>query len=115
MNNLKQVDDQLNEMTSAGQILEALERFYAEDCTFQEGNKEPLVGRRAHRDHLTEFFATLKEFTGATLHSQGVGEDATLTEWTFNMVGPEGPIVWNEILRRQWQDGKVVSERYYTA
>ena len=41
MNDIKQVDDQLNEMTSAGQILEALERFYAEDCTFQEGNKEP--------------------------------------------------------------------------
>ena len=73
MNNLKQIDSELNEMTSAGQILEALDRFYAEDCTFQEGNKEPLVGRKAHRDHLTEFFASLKEFKGATLHSQGVG------------------------------------------
>ena len=115
MHDLKQVDDQLNEMTSAGQILEALERFYAKDCTFQEGNKQPMVGRQAHHDHLTEFFATLKEFKGATLHSQGVGENATLTEWTFDMVGPDGPMVWNEILRRQWRDGKVVSERYYTA
>lgn len=102
-------------MTSAGQILEALERFYSEDCTFQEGNKEPMVGRQAHHDHLTEFFSTLKEFKGATLHSQGVGENATLTEWTFDMVGPDGPMVWNEVLRRQWRDGKVVSERYYTA
>ena len=102
-------------MTSAGQILEAPGALYAEDCTFQEGNKEPLVGRRAHHDHLTEFFSTLKEFKGATLHSQGVGEERHLTEWTFDMVGPDGPMVWNEILRRQWQDGKVVSERYYTA
>ena len=31
------------------------------------------------------------------------------------MVGPDGPIVWNEILRREWRDGKVVSERYYKA
>ena len=91
MENLRQVDNELNEMTSAGQILEALERFYSEDCTFQEGNKEPMVGRQAHHDHLTEFFATLKEFKGATLHSQGVGENATLTEWTFDMVGPDGP------------------------
>ena len=31
------------------------------------------------------------------------------------MEGPDGPIVWNEILRRVWKDGKVVSERFYTA
>lgn len=31
------------------------------------------------------------------------------------MVGPSGPIVWNEILRRKWKNGRVVSERYYTA
>ena len=115
MNNLKQIDNELNEMTSAGQIIDALDRFYDDGCVFQEGNKEPMVGRQAHRDHLTQFFSTLKEFKGATLHSQGVGENTTLTEWTFEMVGPDGPIVWNEILRRQWRDGKVVSERYYTA
>ena len=115
MQDLKQVDDQLNEMTSAGQIIDALGRFYAVDCTFQEGNKATLVGRKAHHDHLTDFFSTLKEFKGAKLHSQGVGDDVTLTEWTFEMEGPDGPIVWNEILRRQWRDEKVVSERYYTA
>lgn len=115
MTNLEQIDSELNEMTRAGQILDGLDRFYAKDCTFQEGNKDPLVGRQAQHDNLSKFFSTLKEFKGATLHSQGVGEDATLTEWTFEMVGPDGPIVWNEILRRKWRDGKVVSERYYTA
>lgn len=115
MSNLKQIDDELNEMTRSGQILDALERFYAQDCTFQEGNQEPRIGRKAQHDHLSGFSSTLKEFKGATLHSQGVGEEHTLTEWTFDMVGPDGPIVWNEILRREWQDGKVVSERYYTA
>ena len=115
MQNLPKIDHELNEMTSSGPILEALDRFYAEECTFQEGNKAPLMGRQAQRDNLSNFFGTLKEFKGATLHSQGVGDNTTLTEWTFDMVGPDGPIVWNEILRRRWQDGKVVSERYYTA
>jgi hypothetical protein len=115
MPHLKQIDDELNEMTRAGKILEALERFYADECTFQEGNQEPRIGRQTQHDHLSRFFSTLKEFKGATLHAQGVGNDETLTEWTFDMIGPDGPIVWNEILRRQWRDGKVVSERYYTA
>ena len=60
-------------------------------------------------------FATLKAFNGATLHSQGIGENVSLTEWTFDMVGPDGPILWNEVLRRQWKEGKVVSERFYQA
>lgn len=115
MSNLQQLDEQLNEMTRSGQILEALERFYDEGCAFQEGNEPPRIGRQAQHDHLSGFFNTLKEFKGATLHSQGVNGDVSLTEWTFEMVGPNGPIVWNEVLRRRWRDGKVVSERYYTA
>ena len=115
MNQLKSIDDQLNEMTRQGKILDALEKFYAPDATFQEGNQPARVGRAAQHKHLSAFFATLKAFKGATLHAQGVGENVTITEWTFDMVGPNGPIVWNEILRRQWKDGKVVSERFYTA
>lgn len=115
MSTIKKTDDELNAMTQTGRILEALDRFYSEECIFQEGNEQPRRGRQAQREHLSRFFDTLKEFRGATLHSQGVGEDVTLTEWTFDMVGPEGPIVWNEILRRKWLNGKVVSERYYAA
>ena len=112
---LRSLDAELNEMTRKGQILEALERFYAEDCTFQEGNGDSRTGRQAQHDHLSAFFNTLKSFNGATLHGQGIGDGVSLTEWTFDMVGPDGPIVWNEILVRRWRDGKVISERYYTA
>ncbi len=106
---------ELDEMTGRGEILDALDKFYAEDCTFQEGNGEARVGRAAQHAHLSAFFATLKAFNGATLRSSGVGEDVSLSEWTFDMTGPEGPILWNEILVRRWKDGKVVSERFYTA
>lgn len=115
MPDIQSLDADLNELTKAGKILEGLEKHYAEDCTFQEGNKPMRRGRKAQHDHLSAFFKTLKAFNGATLHSRGVSPDATLTEWTFDMVGPDGPIVWNEILRRQWKNGKVISERYYTA
>jgi len=115
MPNLKQIDDQLNNMTAAGQILDALEQFYAPDCTFQEGAEEPRRGRNTQHAHLSRFFGTLKQFNRATLHAQGVGDDVTFTEWTFDMTGPDGPILWHEILVRRWRDGKVISERYYQA
>lgn len=115
MSDIRTLDTELNAMTKAGKILEALEKFYAEDCTFQEGNQPPRKGRKAQHDHLSAFFATLKSFNGATLHNQVVGDNASFAEWTFDMTGPTGPILWNEVLRRQWKNGKVVSERFYTA
>lgn len=109
------LDSELNQMTQAGKILDALEKFYDTDCTFQEGNQPPRRGRKAQHDHLSAFFKTLKAFNGATLRAQGVGDGVTLTEWTFDMTGPDGPILWNEILVRRWRHGKVISERFYTA
>jgi len=115
MSNLKVQESRLNEMTAQGQILEALAEFYAEDATFQEGNQPMRVGKEAQRQHLSAFFQTLKAFNGANLRSHAVGDNVTLSEWTFDMTGPDGPIVWNEVLRRVWRDGKVISERFYTA
>lgn len=115
MSNLLELETELNALTSEGKILEALDKFYSDDCTFQEGNNPVRVGKAADRAFLEGFFASLKKFNSATLHAQAVGDNVTLSEWTFDMVGADGPILWNEVLRRQWKDGKVVSERFYTA
>ncbi len=115
MKTIKQLDDEINALTSQGKILEALDQYYDDACSFQEGNQPARVGKAADRAFLETFLGSLKKFNGATLHSQGVGDDVTLTEWTFDLEGPDGPILWNEILRRQWKDGRVVSERFYTA
>lgn len=113
---IEQQDNELNLLNRQGKILEGLERFYADDCTFQEGNEEPVRGKAAQHDRLSEMFASLKGFNGATLHSQAVGDGVTATEWTFDMTGGDGQqIIWNEMLVRHWNGGKVVRERFYQA
>ncbi len=114
-NDLKVIDSQLDEMARQGKMLEALEMCYDKDCTFQEGNQPMRKGRAAQHTHLSNFFKKLKSFDGATLHAQAVGENVSTAEWTFKMTGQDGPIVWNEILARRWSNGKVISERFYTA
>ncbi len=113
---IENLDTQLNALNREGEILEGLDRFYADDCTFQEGNEEPIRGKAAQRARLSEMFASLKGFNGATLHSQAVGDGVTMTEWTFDMTGGDGEsIIWNEILVRYWNRDKVVRERFYQA
>ncbi len=116
MEELKTLETQLNGMIAKGEMVEATELFYADDCAYQEGNKEPRTGgKQGHKDYLTGFFQTVKTVNGLTLHSQAVGDGVTMSEWTFDIDTTNGPVLWNEVLRRQWKGGKVVSERFYTA
>ena len=109
-------DAELNSLIRKGEILDGIELHYAADCSFQEGNEAPVQGKATQLARLAEMFEGLKSFDGATLHSQAVGDGVTLTEWTFNMTAGSGdPIVWNEVISRQWSNGQVVRERYYQA
>ncbi len=45
-----------------------------------------------------------------------MGDNVTMSEFTFDLTQTDGiRILWNEVLRRRWQDGLVINERYYTA
>lgn len=113
---LQDLDNRVNDLTLKGEILDALDSYYSDACTFQEGNEEPIEGKATQRARLSEMFASLKRFNGATLHSQTIGDGITMTEWTFDMTGGnDEAILWNEVLVRRWEGGEVVSERFYQA
>ena len=116
MQDLKTLETSVNALAQKGDMAAALNQFYADDCSFQEGNQPARTGGRAAQlTYLADFFATVTKVNAIQLHGQAVGEGATISEWTIDLATTKGPILWNEIMRRQWRDGKVVSERYYTA
>ena len=117
MSDVQRSVGELDEMTGTGAILDALGKYYAEECTFTEVAGGASRGnRKEQHDHLSGFFSSLQGFNGATLHSQAVNGDVSLSEWTFDMTGGDGErIVWNEVLVRRWQGGKVVEEKFYNA
>lgn len=116
MQNLTQLVKELDALIAKGEMVLATEQFYADNCTYQEGNKPPRTGgKKAHKEYLENFFKTVTAVNALTLHSQTVGDGVTMSEFTFDLMTTNGPILWNEVLRRQWVDGKVVSERFYTA
>ena len=117
MSDVARLVGELDAMTAKGEMLDALDAYYCENCTFTEvADGSSRANRQAQHDHLSGFFATLTGFNGATLHSSAVGDDVTHSEWTFDMTPGDGSaIVWNEVLVRRWRDGKVVAERFYQA
>jgi hypothetical protein len=112
---LKALVEDLDRMVLAGDILPAVDRYFAEAVVTQEGNAAPVRGKAANRARIAAFMSSLRAFNGATLHSYGVGHDVTLSEYTFDLVAEDGkPLVWVEVIRRRWADGLVIDERYYT-
>lgn len=104
-----------NALTKEGKILDSIDTYFADNCVFIEPDGSRRDSKAAERAHLEGFFASLKSFDGATLHNQSVGDNVSMSEWTFNMTGGDGaPIVWHEVLVREWRDDLIVSEKYYT-
>lgn len=107
----------LDKMVVEGKILEAVEQFFHPDAVTQEGNAADLIeGKAAKIEHLSAFFAGIGSVNAIKLHSTTVGDNVSMSEFTFDLTQKDGTaILWNEVLRRKWKDGLVTHERYYTA
>ncbi|MEP5295359.1 MAG: hypothetical protein ABJP90_16225 [Paracoccaceae bacterium] len=112
--NLAELETAVNGLTKEGKILDSIEQYYAEGCTFTESDGSSRNSKAEQTEFLGGFFSSLTSFDGATLHGEATGDDFSASEWTFNMTGGDGEkIEWNEVLVRTWADGKVSSEKYY--
>ncbi|CAN0567092.1 unnamed protein product [Laminaria digitata] len=107
----------LDKMVAEGNILEAVELFFHPKAITQEGNATDLIeGKAAKIEHLKTFFAGIGSVNAINLHSTTVGDNVSMSEFTFDLTQKDGTaILWNEVLRRNWEDGLVIHERYYTA
>ena len=114
---MKQLNDlfaEKNEMITKGQILEAIEKFFATDAKTVDftgrlgnGKKDIIAGQKK----TVELIQKVNEIT---LHRFAVGDDVTFAEFTFDFDMKDGSkIHWHEIIHSVWKNGKIVYEEYY--
>lgn len=80
---LKELVEDLNSMIVKGQILEAFEKYYADDVVMQENEQPPTVGKDANREREKEFLANVTEFRGAEAKAVAVGDNVTMCRVVF--------------------------------
>jgi hypothetical protein len=111
---LKTLDDALNQMILTGKALEAMERFYDQEVTMQENTDAPCVGLLANLEREKQFFAAVEQFHGARILAQAIGDGTTLTEWENDVQFKGAPrALVHQVSVRRWKSGKVVHERFY--
>jgi ketosteroid isomerase-like protein len=109
-----QLDRQLNEAVLNGDILHALERFYADDVAMQENDEPPTEGKAANLLREREFLSSVEKFNGAKLLASAVSGDTTFSEWEIDVsYKAAGRFVLSQTAVRRWRDGQVVHERFY--
>ncbi len=111
---LKARVEDLNRMILEGQILEAIDKHYADDVVMQENEQPPTVGKAANRAREAEFLANLVEFRGAEVKAVTVGEGVTMVEWFFDYTHAAwGDRTYHQVSVQHWEDGQIIHERFY--
>ena len=105
---------ELNNMILQGQILDAFEKFYAEDVVMQENEQEPTVGKAQNRVNEEAFVNNITEFRHAAVKSVIVSDGITVVEWEFDFTHAEwGVRNYTQVAVQRWNDqGQIVGEKF---
>jgi ketosteroid isomerase-like protein len=109
-----ELERELNQALEDQKVLEAFERFYADDVVMQENSGQQCLGKAANRQRTIEWAGTVSEFHGARLIGSAVSGDRAYSEWEYDVTYKNGArYQMDEVSVRVWREGKVVSERFY--
>ena len=112
--NTQELDHSLNQQVLAGGIMDAFEKFYAEDVVMQENSAEPIRGKAANRERELQFVGSIAEFHGASVVSSAINGDTSFSEWEMDVTFQGGfRVKMAQVAVRTWKDGLVVRERFY--
>lgn len=113
---LKEKVEAMDSLVLTGKFVEAVEQFFHPDAVAHSAQADRKNGKELKIESLKTFFKGIKQINHIQLHSYAVGDQVTMSEFTFQFTSIYGsPITWNEVIRRRWKDGLVYDEKYFTA
>tara|TARA_B100001245_G_C22867001_1_gene416968 strand:+ start:870 stop:1226 length:357 start_codon:yes stop_codon:yes gene_type:complete len=115
MSSLKEKIDTLNSMIQQGQVLEAFEKFYAENVVMQENEDAPTVGKANNLVNEQAFVGGILEFRKADIKNVIVSDNLTVVEWDFDFTHKDwGVRNYTQIAIQRWNDeGQIINEKFY--
>jgi hypothetical protein len=114
MKQLKDLVAEKNEMVTKGQILEAIEEFFAPDAKTVDFTGRKANSKQEAIDGQKQTVKLIEKVNEISVHRVGVGDDATFAEFIFDIDLKDGnKIYWHEIIYSVWKNGKIIYEEYF--
>ena len=83
--------------------------FFDFDGTITNGKSEMIA-------KMQSFASAIAKVNSIALHHASLNEDISFAEFTFDFDMKDGSkVLWHEILRTIWQNGKIIEEQYFSA
>ena len=115
MNILAQVN-QMDSLISQGEIIAAADQFFADNLVTSDYGNVQTTSKNQTIEKLEGFLNAIAKVNGITHHHSLANDNVSASEFTFDFDMKDGSkILWHEIIRRIWQEGRVVREEYFNA
>jgi hypothetical protein len=114
---IKTLATEMDSIVAQGAIVEALEKFFAEDANTSDYNQVTTSGKAQMVEKMRGFADAIAKVNGIELHRTLVDGNASASEFTFDFLMKDNSrVYWHEIIRRLWNsEGKVIHEEYFNA
>ncbi len=105
------------DLLAKGQFIKAMTEYLADGVQLFEGNNPPKVGKELCLVEEEKLLSTVVEFGGYNVISgPAVKGDTTFYEAVMEFKTNDGTAhKFEQAVRSQWKDGKIINERYYHA
>ena len=114
MADLRTSVDSLNQMILEGKILDAFEKFYAEDVVMQDNDYPARIGKTVNRSYEEGFVNGLTEFRGAKVVNTLISDGIAVVEWWFDYTHKDyGVRNYTQVSVQRWKNGQIVEEKFY--
>lgn len=113
---LEQKTRDLVEMTENGHIIEAIDKYYADDVVILEATGETATGKEKQKERMHEWMASIEEMHDGGTHAIAADEDAGISmveSWVEATFKDMGRVKMEEVERYKWRDGKIAEARFY--
>ena len=98
----------------AGEHVEAIRDWYAEDASMQENQDAPRVGREALMEGERQMLARVAKVETQLLSPVIVEGDRVAIHWRFTFTSPKGSVrSFEEIAWQEWRGEKVWREVFF--
>ena len=98
----------------AGEFVEAIEAYYAEDATMQENGQPPRVGREALVANERQVLAAFDKTRARCVQPVFTSGDQVVIRWLFEFSTGDGRAIrLEELALQRWHGDRIAEERFF--
>ncbi|MEQ1745117.1 MAG: hypothetical protein ABMA02_06820 [Saprospiraceae bacterium] len=111
--NVQQLVDALDTQVLKGDIVGAFDKFAADNCVTLSNDQNITRSKAQKLEILNWFFQNIATVNRIERSALQVAGNVTESQFVFDFVNRQGDnLVYSEVIRRTWKDGKMVEEQY---